>query len=1283
VIRIMTEGPERRTLGRYELIESLGRGVTTEAFRAKSFGVEGFEKVLVVKRVLPEFATTEPFVVAFLEHVQRAMRLSHANLAQVFDLGRDDGGATPSFYIATEFVAGIDLETLQRRSREGVTSLPLAAYLTLEVAKALDHAHRRRDEKLRPLGIVHGAVAPHNVIVSFDGDVKVTDFGVIRAALGLPGARPSLVQSYAASSPEQIRGEAPTSATDIFSLGALLYFLIAGRSPFLAESVEETRRKVTLADPTPLESIRDDVPAPLADLVHRALALDPEDRFASVSSLHEELLACTYACGLRASQSDLASFVEAHRGGPRVVAADTVIGALLERPLTVPPPPPENDVVFDTGSMRITSIPPSIGFGEMRHVSALVLSLREPLAEGLRERMRAAITRYGGEVFAEEASETTALFGLDRSDGRDTEAAVRCGLVLARGLDIGEVSPSVGVDAGRLRLDPQHRPPRDERFERLIASARGLSRASGRGVVLARRAAASLRGRFSLETEGSHFRATEFVQERFVDSFVGRKDELHQLAETLVRASRGEFRILTIVGDPGIGKTRLAVEMQRRLARGPFDLRTYFATCPPRGRELPYSGIVAMLRRVCGVRDGDPAERIHALEPRLRALGLDADEVAAVEGELGALAPGRMPVSTALKSAVTRMMHSLSEDAFTVFAWDDAHELDEASCELIARASSRLVSSRLAIVLAARPDPTAPYRSLTVDSELRLGEMDEADVERLVSARAGVSAVPRGLFEFLYERAGGQPMFVEELLRQLFDSGLFAVGDGRVQSLSLDDGVAVPRTLRALTAERLRRLGDDERQLFVAAAVLEPPVDAAVLAAVVGKAVPEVESIAEGLIAGGLLAHEGAGSYEFPSPLAREVVLAELDTKDLVALHRRAAQAHTRLLGEDVEEQADQIGYHLAAAGDRDGAADLYARSGLYYVATRQLDRAALDLAYALDLSDLESRSTAQIGHWLRALATAVRYVRTGPNLPALIERLVKRAEGDGVERALQNEMKIDLAYVLGALDQQLAAESLLDGGSSDGELLGGLLAARADLASSRGEFRLARRALEPLSKMTLTDSAALHRLALSRARTFGAAGDTVLAERALADAAGLAALDDPLLALDRAVVRTQLHASAGKWREAAEGAVHVASQAEELGLLYEVAASLSEQAAALVRLGERARARAAVASALSAAEEANAIRVALRCRLLLGYLANHDGAPSPSTEFADRIADAESRGWIGDALLGRYLRGRAAAEQGAIDEARSELHLAQRIALSTGNQAYANECAAELQKIG
>ena len=177
-------GPDQ-AFGRYRLLERLGEGGMAEVYKAKSFGVEGFEKVLVIKRILPKLAEHPKFVDMFVHEAKLAVRLSHANIVQVFDLGRVDhpGGEPTSYFIAMEYVPGLDLATLLARCRKQKIPVPLGmcVFIAAEVAKALDHAHRRRDEQSRPLGIVHRDISPQNILISWEGEVKVTDFGIAKA----------------------------------------------------------------------------------------------------------------------------------------------------------------------------------------------------------------------------------------------------------------------------------------------------------------------------------------------------------------------------------------------------------------------------------------------------------------------------------------------------------------------------------------------------------------------------------------------------------------------------------------------------------------------------------------------------------------------------------------------------------------------------------------------------------------------------------------------------------------------------------------------------------------------------------------------------------------------------------------------------------------------------------------------------------------------------------------------------------------------------------------------
>lgn len=294
-----------------------------EVFKAKSFGVEGFEKTLVVKRILPELAKSREFVDTFVHEAKLVVKLSHANIVQVFDFGvalRTDGlGPDPSssYYMATEFVNGFDLATVLARCRRRRVDLPIdmCVFTTAEVAKGLDHAHRRRDEQMRPLGIVHRDISPRNILLSLEGEVKVTDFGMAKArgALDWPideGTPHRTLQGKSAyMSPEQAMGLPVDASSDLFSLGVVLYECIAGVNPFDAPTTLETLRRVEACEYTAVELLRSDVPGDLATILMQAMAKDPELRFASAGRMYEALLAVLYAHGRRYSARDLSEFL--------------------------------------------------------------------------------------------------------------------------------------------------------------------------------------------------------------------------------------------------------------------------------------------------------------------------------------------------------------------------------------------------------------------------------------------------------------------------------------------------------------------------------------------------------------------------------------------------------------------------------------------------------------------------------------------------------------------------------------------------------------------------------------------------------------------------------------------------------------------------------------------------------------------------------------------------------------------------------------------------------------
>jgi serine/threonine protein kinase len=286
--QIGTSLEDERVFGKYLLLSHLGRGGMAEVFRAKKHGAAGFEKMIAIKRVLPHVAEDETFVEQFIDEAKIAGQLSHANIAQVFDFGRIEG----VYFIALEYVHGRNLRAFWKRMKKLGRPFPVqaAAYIVSQVCAGLDYAHRKKDMQARPLEIVHRDVSPQNILVSYEGEIKVIDFGIAKAASASQHTKTGMLKGkFAYMSPEQVRGLPLDRRSDIFSAGIVLWELLCGRSLFKGESEVETLEKVRNAVIPAIRSVQPSVPVLLERITGKALAAEPSERFATARDFQQEL----------------------------------------------------------------------------------------------------------------------------------------------------------------------------------------------------------------------------------------------------------------------------------------------------------------------------------------------------------------------------------------------------------------------------------------------------------------------------------------------------------------------------------------------------------------------------------------------------------------------------------------------------------------------------------------------------------------------------------------------------------------------------------------------------------------------------------------------------------------------------------------------------------------------------------------------------------------------------------------------------------------------------------
>lgn len=340
--------------GRYTLVAPIATGGMGEIFLARMEGPQGFEKFCVIKKILPHLADDTEFVERFVNEAKTLVKLSHGSIAQVLDMGLHDGNP----YIALEHVDGKDLRKVASRMREQGTPPPLTyvLYVMTRVLDALAYAHRKRDEDDREIGLVHRDISPQNVLVSYEGEVKVIDFGLAKSTLSSAKTNPSIILGkFMYMSPEQARHQPADRRSDLYSVGLCLYELIAGKNPFDDAPTGELMQRVANPQIPSLLGADPLLPPTVASVVQRGLAVDPDARYQTAEEFRGKLMAClleidssagpesvsrfmreTFAGDYSAERRMLQALKEAQRPTPNRQETGIVnLGATMS-----PPPPP-------------------------------------------------------------------------------------------------------------------------------------------------------------------------------------------------------------------------------------------------------------------------------------------------------------------------------------------------------------------------------------------------------------------------------------------------------------------------------------------------------------------------------------------------------------------------------------------------------------------------------------------------------------------------------------------------------------------------------------------------------------------------------------------------------------------------------------------------------------------------------------------------------------------------------------------------------------------------------
>lgn len=875
---------------------------------------------------------------------QAAAGLDHPNICTIYEVGETVDGR---FFIAMAYYHG---ETTATRLARGPLTLGESVSVALQTARGLAKAH--------DCGIVHRDIKPANLVVTDDGVLKVLDFGIAKlqgAAITLPGATPG---TTAYMSPEQTRGETIGTATDVWSLGVVLYEMLSGVRPFTGGNAPAVRAAICAQDPEPISARRADVPPALDQLLRAMLAKDPARRPPMTTvALDLEAIGSLLGLGVALGGLPLARDERDRGDVPALVKADGE----------------GRDAVIV--AVRVA------GYAELLESSGSDEASRE--VQRLRGVVAQTAESLGGVLNGFDESGGTVLFGIPHAREDDCVRAARAAAALVENVSDSSDGDApggaslrmhVGLDMGRVIVRPLERgwPPFHVAGPALDLAARLADLSPCGRVWIGPRCRRLLEPPFVLTLRDSlsvpdgdrsvspYELAGESQEKTRLEAallhgdltpYTARDGELEQVRACLDDACAGEGRFVIVVGEAGMGKSRLLHELLPVVQD--MDVTLLRGRCLSYGASTAYLPFIDVVRDALGVAAHGPETPAAALA-RIRAAMPELDEflplylhLLAVPGTEPRIAPHLQGEKFRVNAqeAIAALLTVTSRQRPTVLLLEDWHWVDGASHAVLAQITELAARYPLLVVVTCRPGYVSDWGTVAPNATITLAPLGESFTADLLRAVLRARHVPDPLVARLHERTGGNPFFLEEICQDLQEDGVLRVADGTVEITGAIDALRLPGTVQAVIRARLDRLDASSRETLLVASVVGREFGRDVLERTLDDA-SRLGAAIRSLKAAGLIEQTGVApraTYRFRHVLMQEAAYATLLEHSRRALHGRVGAAIEGDGHAVQDDQFERLAQHFERAG-------LWDKAVHYAVLAAERATALADFAEAMQM---------------------------------------------------------------------------------------------------------------------------------------------------------------------------------------------------------------------------------------------------------------------------------------------------------------------------------------------